>query len=82
MVGDVRFAGERDGDDLDRLVVVERLQDEAMEVFDVDRGTAAWRRSQWDDRASGLLTEVGNAETSGTRFGVREPAVPVGVERA
>ena len=29
MIGDVRFAGERDGDDLDGLVVVKRLEDEA-----------------------------------------------------
>jgi len=40
MVGDARFARQRDGDDLDRLVVVERLEDETMEVFDVDYRTA------------------------------------------
>jgi hypothetical protein len=36
MVGDVRFAGERDGHNLLRLVVVKRLQHELVEVFDVD----------------------------------------------
>ena len=40
MVGDGRFSGQRDGDDLDRLVVVERLEDETVELFDVDRRTA------------------------------------------
>jgi hypothetical protein len=36
MVGDVRFAGERNGYDLDGLIVVKRLQHKAMKVFDVD----------------------------------------------
>jgi hypothetical protein len=36
MVGDARFSCQRDGDDLDGLVVVERLEDKTMEVFDVD----------------------------------------------
>ena len=40
MIGDVRFACQRDGYDLDGLVVVERLEDEAVEIFDVDLGTA------------------------------------------
>ena len=40
MIGDVRLAGERDGHDLLRLVVVERLEDELVEIFDVD-GSAA-----------------------------------------
>ena len=40
MVGDARFTGQRDGDDLDGLVVIKRLEDETMEVFDVDYGTA------------------------------------------
>ena len=35
MVGDARLAGERDGHDLLRLVVIERLKDEFVEVFDV-----------------------------------------------
>jgi hypothetical protein len=35
MVGDVRFAGERDGNDLLRLIVIERLKDETVKVFDI-----------------------------------------------
>jgi hypothetical protein len=41
MVGDVGLARQRDGNDLLGLVVVERLEDESVEVFDVDLGTAA-----------------------------------------
>ena len=37
MVGDVGLADEGNGNDLLSLVVVERLQNGAMEVFDVDR---------------------------------------------
>jgi hypothetical protein len=40
MIGDVRFSHERDGYDVDGLVVVERLKDETMEVFDVDWSAA------------------------------------------
>jgi hypothetical protein len=40
VVGDARFSCQRNGDDLDGLVVVKRLEDETMEVFDVDYGTA------------------------------------------
>jgi hypothetical protein len=36
MIGDVRFSGERYGDDLHRLIVVKRLEDELVKVFDVD----------------------------------------------
>jgi hypothetical protein len=36
VIGDVRLSGERDGNDLLRLVVVERLEHETVEVFDVD----------------------------------------------
>jgi hypothetical protein len=36
MVGDVRFADQRDRDDLLGLVVVERLKDELVKIFDVD----------------------------------------------
>jgi hypothetical protein len=42
VVGDVRFAGERDRDDLLGLVVVERAENEAMELFDVDWSTAGF----------------------------------------
>jgi hypothetical protein len=35
MVGDVGFAGERDADNFHGLIVVERLEDEAVELFDV-----------------------------------------------
>jgi len=38
MVGDVRLAGEGNGDDLDRLVVIERLKHEAVKIFDVSVG--------------------------------------------
>jgi hypothetical protein len=41
VVRDVRFAGERDGDDLLGLVVVERLKDETVEGIDVDGSAAA-----------------------------------------
>jgi hypothetical protein len=40
MVGYVRFAGKRDGHYLLRLIVVERLQNELVEIVDVD-GSAA-----------------------------------------
>ena len=40
MVGDVRFARKRDGDDLRGLIVVKRLKNELVEIFDVD-GSAA-----------------------------------------
>ena len=40
MIGDVRLAGERDAHDLLRLVVVKRLKNETMEVFDVDWSAA------------------------------------------
>ena len=42
MVGDVRFSGQRDGNDFLGLIVIERLEDETVEVFDVD-GRAAGR---------------------------------------
>jgi hypothetical protein len=45
MVGDVRFAGERDGHDLLRLVVVKRLKNETMEVFDVGGSAAGFAGS-------------------------------------
>jgi hypothetical protein len=41
MVRDVRFAGERDGDDLLGLVVVERLEDETVKGIDVGRSAVA-----------------------------------------
>ena len=40
VIGDVRFAGERDRHDLLGLVVVKRLKDETMELFDVERSAA------------------------------------------
>jgi hypothetical protein len=40
MVGNVGLASERDGHDLDRLVVIQRFEDEGVEVFDVYRRTA------------------------------------------
>jgi hypothetical protein len=49
MIGNVRFAGERDGNHLYGLVVVKRLEDDAMEVLDVYLGTAG----------SGLIGTVG-----------------------
>ena len=68
MVGDVRLAGERDGHDLLRLIVVERLKDEIVEVFDVDGlAAAAPAASQRDVRSRGLLANRGTAETPGTR---------------
>jgi hypothetical protein len=50
MIGDVRFAGEWDGDNLLGLVVVERLEDETVEVIDVDGSTAV---------VGGLIRTVG-----------------------
>ena len=50
MVGDARLAGQRDGDDLDGLVVVERFEDETVEVFDV-----GWRTAV----AGGLSVTIG-----------------------
>jgi hypothetical protein len=40
MVGDVRFACERDGHDFHRLIVVQGLEDETVELFDFDRRLA------------------------------------------
>ena len=40
MVGDVRFAGERNAHDFLSLVVIKGLEDETMEVFDVDWSAA------------------------------------------
>jgi hypothetical protein len=40
VVRDVRFAGERDGDDFLRLIVVKRLKNDTVKLFDVN-GTAA-----------------------------------------
>ena len=40
MVGDVRLAGERDGHDFHGLIVVERLQNELVEIVDVCGRTA------------------------------------------
>jgi len=37
VIGDVGLAGERDRNDLLRLVVVERLENKGVELFDVDR---------------------------------------------
>jgi len=41
MIGDVRFACERNGNDLESLVVIQRFEDEGVEVFDVDLRTAS-----------------------------------------
>ena len=40
MVGDVRFAGEGDGNNFHCLIIVERLKDEPVEIFDVDGSSA------------------------------------------
>ena len=40
MVGDIGFAGERDADNFHGLVVVQRLEHEAVKGFDVERWTA------------------------------------------
>jgi len=40
MVGDIRFAGQRNGDDFLRLIVVKRLKNDTVKLFDVN-GTAA-----------------------------------------
>ena len=53
MIGDVRFSGQRDGNDFLGLVVIKRLEDETVEVFDVD-GRAA-------GRAGGLSGTFGKA---------------------
>ena len=72
MIGDVGFAGERDGHDLLRLIVIERLEDEAMEVFDVDGSAAlaggglsgmfgqgvSWRTVARRDRATSAASGV------------------------
>jgi len=39
VIGDVGFAGERDGYDLLRLIVIERLEDELVEIFDTNGGS-------------------------------------------
>src|SRR6059058_4191929 len=51
VIGDIRFARERDRHDLLRLVVVQRLKNEPMEVFDVERSAAG--------RAGGLSGTFG-----------------------
>ena len=77
MVGDGRLAGERDRDDLDRLVVVERLQDKAVQRLDVDRlgRTAA---GAWTGSAK-VTPSIGWTSAA---LASSEAAVPVGVERA
>jgi hypothetical protein len=40
VVGDARFAFERNGADFESLVVVERLQDQLVKLFDIDRSAA------------------------------------------
>jgi len=40
MVGDVGFADQGDGDNFYGLIVIERLEDEPVKVFDVERRTA------------------------------------------
>ena len=42
VIGDVRFSGERNGDDLLRLIVIKRLQHELVEVFNVDWSAAGF----------------------------------------
>ena len=57
MVGDARFTRQWDGDHFDGLIVVKRLEDEAMEIFDADGGTAV--RGGVDVRAIlGLIGQV------------------------
>ena len=62
MVGNVRFAGERDGHDLLRLIVVKRLQHGAMEVLNVDGSSAGLRSGGLSGTfgQSGLLGELRN----------------------
>jgi hypothetical protein len=45
MIGDVRFADQRDGDDVDSLIVVERAKHEIMQRFDLV-GVSAFGRSR------------------------------------
>ena len=60
MVGDVRLAGERDGNDLLRLIVVKRLQHGAMEVLDVDGSAAGFGSGSLGTFGqSGLLGDIG-----------------------
>jgi hypothetical protein len=77
MVGDVRFAGKRNGNDLLGLVVVERLKHELVEIFDVNRSVAgtdggvfngmfgqgvSWRTRQSRDGArAGDVETIGDA---------------------
>jgi hypothetical protein len=60
VVGDVRLAGERDGDDILSLVIVKRLKDEGVEVFDVD-----WSSSGF--AAGGLSGTFGQGVSSRTK---------------
>jgi hypothetical protein len=41
MIRDIRLADERDGHDLLRLIIVERLKNELVEIFNVDGSAAA-----------------------------------------
>ena len=47
VIGDVGLAGERNGNDLLRLIVIKRLQYRAMEVSDVDRRAAGFGGLSW-----------------------------------
>jgi hypothetical protein len=42
MIGDARFSSERNGHDLQGLVVIERLKNELVEIFDIDGSAAAF----------------------------------------
>ena len=59
VVGDVGLARQRDGDDFLRLVVVERLEDELVKVFDV-HGRVRVQRQRYV-RSRGLLANRGTA---------------------
>ena len=56
MVGDVRFSGQRDGNDFLGLVVIKRLEDETVKVFDVDDLHKLVLQSLDDDRAQEVVT--------------------------
>jgi hypothetical protein len=65
VIGDIRFADEGNGNDFLSLVVIERLKDETVKVFDVD-GRAA-------GRAGGLSGTFGQ-EVSWVALAIRNNA--------
>ena len=47
MIGNIRLASERDGHNFYRLIVIQRLEDEGVKIFDVNLRTASFGGLSW-----------------------------------